>query len=243
MKEETYRDPVKNDNQSFRPFFSIIITTYNRAQIIQRALDSLVSQIERDWEAVIVDDESTDDTYLRILPYLCSNQKIRYIKKVHSGEALSKNEGINSSSGKYISFLDSDDEYDPIHLQSRKAILKTYPSVRFLHGGAKIIGNQYVPDRFDYKKRINLSECVIGGTFFIERDLIFQLNGFRNIILGTDADLFERASQAGISIMETKSPTYIYHHENEDSITNRLIKSEHEISLLSPEYISQKDLI
>ena len=114
--------------------------------------------------------------------------------------------------------------------------------MRFLHGGAKIIGNQYVPDRFNYKKRINLSECVIGGTFFIERNLLFQLNGFRKIILGTDSDLFERAVESDISIMKTEFPTYIYHHENEDSITNRLINSEQETGWVSPEFISQKDI-
>jgi glycosyltransferase involved in cell wall biosynthesis len=242
MKEETCRNSVINMKMPVQPFFSIIMTTYNRAYIIQRALDSLISQVERNWETVIVDDESTDDTYQRIQPYLCSNQQIRYIRKDHSGEAMSKNAGIKSSFGKYITFLDSDDEYDPTHLQSRKAILENYPSVTFLHGGAKIIGNLFVPDRFDFKKKINLSDCVIGGTFFIERNLLFQLNGFRNIILGTDADLFERAVEANISIMKTTSPTYIYHHENEDSITNRLIDGEQSTSWVSSEYISQKNI-
>jgi hypothetical protein len=102
-------------------------------------------------------------------------------------------------------------------------------SIRFLHGGARIIGNQYVPDRFDYKKKINLNECVIGGTFFIERNLLFQLRGFRQIILGTDADLFDRVIEAGIPVNETKLPTYIYHHENEDSITNMLFKNNAEV--------------
>ena len=81
------------------------------------------------------------------------------------------------------------------------------------------------PDRFDYRKKINLNECAIGGTFFIERDLLFKLNGFRQIMLGTDADLYDRIVEAGIQVNETKIPTYIYHHENEDSITNMLFKN------------------
>jgi|WetSurSiteA1Bulk_404760.scaffolds.fasta_scaffold48113_2 glycosyltransferase involved in cell wall biosynthesis len=211
--------------QELQPFFSIIIATYNRAHLISKALESLISQTEKNWEAIIIDDESTDDTYKQILPYLNSKYKIKYIQKPHSGEALSKNAGIKSASGKFISFLDSDDEYDPVHLQSRKAILMQNPSVRFLYGGVQIIGNQYVPDRFDSNKRINLNDCVIGGTFFIERSILLHLKGFKNIVLGTDADLFERAVKAGISMMETKIATYIYHHENEDSITNLLIKN------------------
>jgi glycosyltransferase involved in cell wall biosynthesis len=217
--------PDINNEQAVQPFFSIIITTFNRGNILKRALDSLISQTEHDWEAVVVDDESSDNTYLKIAPYLKSNHKIRYLRKLHSGESLSKNAGISVSKGKIISFLDSDDEYNPVHLKSRKAILLENPGIQFLYGGARIIGNQYVPDRYDNKKRINLKDCVIGGTFFIERNILLQLKGFRNIYLGTDADLFDRASAAGVTMKETKIPTYIYHRENEDSITNMLIKN------------------
>jgi glycosyltransferase involved in cell wall biosynthesis len=218
-------DRIGNKFNTAQPFFSIIITTYNRAGLLPRAIDSLISQTYKDWEAIIVDDESTDDTYLRVLPYLNSNRQIRYFKKAHSGEALSKNAGINAARGKFISFLDSDDEYHRLHLQTRKEILNSHSAVNLLYGGVIIIGNQYVPDRNNCDKLVNLNECVIGGTFFIKRDLLLILNGFRDIILGTDADLFDRAALAGALMKETKIPTYIYHHENEDSITNMLIKS------------------
>ena len=204
------------------PFFSVIIATYNRAQLLQKALNSLISQTTDDWEAIIIDDESTDDTYSRILPYLRSYRQIRYLRKPHSGCAMSKNAGICLSVGKFITFLDSDDEYDPMHLDLRKKILMEDHSIRFLYGGTNIIGNQYVPDRFDNEKSVSLNDCVIGGTFCIERNTIFQLKGFWKISLGEDADLFERAKKSGILIIETKLPTYIYHHETEDSITNKL---------------------
>jgi glycosyltransferase involved in cell wall biosynthesis len=204
------------------PFFSVIITTYNRAGLLKRALDSLIKQTDSDWEAIIVDDASEDDTHLQVKPYLEKYAQIRYIKKEHSGEPLTKNAGIFSSSGKYVTFLDSDDEYDTGHLASRKEILENDSSIRFLHGGVTVLGNQYVPDRFDPEKSVNLSDCVIGGTFFVERDLLISLGGFKNIYLGADADLLERALKKGIEVKETKNPTYVYHHETEDSITNML---------------------
>ena len=225
MNVEQILNSTNHSKLALRPYFSIIITTYNRANILKKAINSLILQTEPDWEAIIIDDESSDDTYLQVLPYIRKDSRIRYIRKAHSGEAMSKNSGINSSAGRFVSFLDSDDEYSPVHLQSRKSILLHNPSVCFLYGGVKIIGNQYVPDRFDSKKKIHLSECVIGGTFFIERNTLIQLNGFKKIILGTDADLFERAVQAGVIMKETEIPSYIYHHETEDSITNILIKS------------------
>jgi len=225
MKVEPDHNSGKNIIYTPQPFFSIVIATYNRALLLKKAIDSLISQSEKDWEAIIVDDESTDDTYLQVLPYLKSNPQIKYVRKTHSGEAMSKNTGIYSSSGKYISFLDSDDEYSPLHLHSRKEILMHDPSLLFLYGGVKVIGNPYVPDRFDLNKMIHLRECVIGGTFFINRSTLIQLHGFRNLMFGADSDLFDRAVESGILTKQTDIPTYIYHHETEDSMTNMLIKS------------------
>lgn len=206
------------------PFFSVIIAAYNRANLIKRALNSLIAQTEPDWEAVIVDDGSTDDTYSVVLPYIKTNSRIKYVRKTHSGEVPAKNTGIWSAGGKYITFLDSDDEYDAVHLESRKNILQQDPEIKFIYGGAKIIGSQFVPDRFNPDKLINLNKCVIGGTFFIDRDILISLNGFKDMQIGTDADLFDRIKDASIKMMKVEDPTYIYHHETEDSITNMLSK-------------------
>lgn len=201
------------------PYFSVVIATYNRAGLISRALASLAAQTEKDWEAIVVDDGSTDDTYKRMLPWLRKSDQIRYIGQPHHGEAPAKNKGITLAMGKFITFLDSDDEYDPVHLVSRKAVLTRDPSVKFVYGGAKIIGNQYVPDRFDPTKRINLKNCVIGGTFFIETETAKCLGGFRDLRLGADADLFERAEASGIRMLKMRRQTYIYHREENGSIT------------------------
>lgn len=206
-----------------KPFFSVVITTYNRVHLIKRAIKSLVLQTDKDWEAIIVDDESDDDTEFQVLPFTRIYANISFIRQTHAGEATAKNTGLWSAKGRYITFLDSDDEYAGNHLETRKAILLRDPSLKFLYGGAKIIGNQFVPDRFDADKQIDLKNCVIGGTFFIDRRLFISLKGFRNISLGTDADLFDRVKNSGVTMREISEPTYIYHHETEDSITNRLM--------------------
>ena len=211
---------------NIQPFFSVIITTYNRLPLLMRAISSLISQTDEDWEAIIVDDESTDNTHIRLLPYLRIYDRIRYFKKTHSGDPLSKNIGIWASKGRYITFLDSDDEYEPSHLQTRKSLLLHNPTTEFLYGGAKITGNPYVPDRFNPAMSIYLRECSIGGTFFIERKVMFALNGFKNILLGSDADLFDRAQHSRVVMQETNIPTYIYHHDTQDSITNAIFYNE-----------------
>ena len=204
------------------PFFSVIITTYNRADLLVRALDSLICQTENDWEAIIIDDGSNDDTAERISPFLNSEKRIVYIRQQRRGASVAKNTGIFLSKGKYITFLDSDDEYYPCHLQSRKEILQATPEVEFLYGGTKVVGNTYVPDRFDHGKMIHLKDCVVGGTFFIKRELCFSLGCFAEISFGSDADFFEKIKSAQIFKIKTDNSTYIYHRENTNSITNEL---------------------
>lgn len=221
FKEESSNNKMKNSN---KPLFSIVISSYNRALLLPRALDSLIAQTETEWEAIVVDDGSTDQTESVVGTYSKHDSRIKYHKKVHSGESDTKNAGITISTGRYITFLDSDDEYDSDHLRSRKTLIDENAGVTMIHGGVMIIGDKFVPDRFDISKKISLTDCVIGGTFFIERKVLKKLGGFHDIAIGTDADLFDRIRDANYSILETKIPTYIYHHENVDSITNKFLR-------------------
>ncbi|MGZ4053320.1 MAG: glycosyltransferase family 2 protein [Bacteroidia bacterium] len=205
------------------PYFSIIIPTYNRKMILTRALDSLMSQTEASWEGIIIDDGSNDSTFSHISAYLEKDPRIKYISQANSGAALAKNKGIESASGTFLSFLDSDDEYLPTHLESRKKILIQNPDIKFLYGGIKIIGDPFVPDRFDTDKKIHLENCVIGGTFFIEREILLSLKGFNNILIGEDADLFDRINGLGVTKLKTDEPTYVYRHDTKDSVTNNFM--------------------
>ncbi|MBS1949121.1 MAG: glycosyltransferase family 2 protein [Bacteroidetes bacterium] len=205
------------------PFFSVIIATYNRAMLLKRAMGSLMAQAETDWEAIIIDDGSIDETQSVMALYKQQDTRIRYCRQENKGAVASKNEGIRLSKGKFITFLDSDDEYDIDHLSTRKKLLIENKAVEFLHGGIKIIGSPYVPDRFEHGRMIHLSECVIGGTFFISKQLAALMNGFKEIPYGFDADFFERAKQMGVAILKTSIPTYVYHHETPNSITNAML--------------------
>ncbi len=221
---------IKADvNRVEQPFFSVVIATYNRAHLLNRALNSLLIQTMEDWEAIVVDDGSEDNTSQLIESYVKADKRIHYFKKEHSGVALTKNKGIELAKGQFVTFLDSDDAYKANHLMLRYKYLLNNSSIDFLHGGAKVIGNQFVPNRFDTTKKIHLSNCKIGGTFFVRKSCLIALSGFKNIPLAEDADLLERAKVFNCTLMKIKDPTYIYHRDHQESLTKNLFKQQNKL--------------
>src|SRR3989337_2727041 len=87
---------------------SIIIPTYNRADLVTRAIESVIRQTDSNWELIIVDDGSTDETQQIIKKYL--NDKVKYIHQKNAGANKARNLGAKNASYSYVSFLDSDDE-------------------------------------------------------------------------------------------------------------------------------------
>jgi glycosyltransferase involved in cell wall biosynthesis len=90
-----------------QPLFSIIIPSYNRGHILPQAITSVLNQTYSNWELIIVDDGSTDNTSIVMNDFI--DARINYIKKENGGVCSARNHGINFSSGEYVVFLDSDD--------------------------------------------------------------------------------------------------------------------------------------
>ncbi|MFA5052003.1 MAG: glycosyltransferase family 2 protein [Patescibacteria group bacterium] len=203
----------------YRPVVSILMTTLNRADLIGRAIASVDGQTFDEWELIIVDDGSTDRTFERVNEHVMKDQRIRYVKHNNRKPALSLNVGLQVSVGQYITILGSDDEYLPEHLAIRVAYLRGHPHTDFIHGGVTIIGDQFVKDKNDMTKKIHLSQCAIGGTFFGKRDVFFDVNGFRNVQYIGDAEFLEKVSRR-FNVEKVAYPTYVYHRETPGSITN-----------------------
>ncbi len=202
------------------PFFSVILCTYNRAHLLPHALDSLLEQSETDWEALIVDDGSTDGTARAVRPYLERDARLRYLYHHNRGLSLSRNVGIAAAAGQYVTFLDSDDWYVPEHLRIRRELLAAQPELDLLHGGCRILGDSLVPDKYNPTQMIDLHGLVVGGTFVFRRETLVQLGGFPRVPFSIDSALFEHAEAAGIAIAKTDAPTYIYDRTPPDSMLN-----------------------
>lgn len=94
----------------FNPLVSIIIPTYNRAQLLRETLDSIVAQTYMNWECIVVDDGSTDGTDRLVDEYVKKNNRFKYlINERAKGAQGARNTGILNAKGDYIQFLDSDD--------------------------------------------------------------------------------------------------------------------------------------
>lgn len=99
------------------PFFSITIPAYNRAFILEETLRSVQMQSFSNWEVIVVDDGSTDNTASLIEKIAQSDARIRYVYQKNAERSVARNNGADHAKGRYLLFLDSDDAFESDHLQ------------------------------------------------------------------------------------------------------------------------------
>ena len=118
------------------PFFSVIIPTYNRATLLSIAINSVIAQTFQNWELILVDDGSTDNTKEIVKEYTKSDSRIIYLFQQNAERCVARNNGIKRATGKYICFLDSDDFYLSNRLQALYNSIShsNFPKVVFFTG-------------------------------------------------------------------------------------------------------------
>ncbi len=110
------------------PLISVIVVTYNRARFLKEALESIKRQTFKDYEIILVDDGSTDNTREIAKEY----PGIRYIYQEHSGISRARNTAVKAAIGKWIATLDSDDLWETDKLQKQVDYLLTHPDCRIV---------------------------------------------------------------------------------------------------------------
>jgi glycosyltransferase involved in cell wall biosynthesis len=196
---------------------SIILPTYNRAALLPRAIDSVMRQTWTNWELIVVDDGSTDNT-AELMRAFSEEPRIHLHRQEHSGPSAARNMGLKYAHGDYVCFLDSDDSYLPAHIELRESHMRQHHGTGLLCGGLRVIGPEdamTVPDMHNTARRIPIDECVVGGTFFARAGVIEKAGGWRDMY-GEDADLFERISRT-CKVERFEHATYMYHRDTSDS--------------------------
>jgi len=164
-----------------RPTVSIIIPTYNRAALLPRALDSVVAQTFSDWEIILVDDGSTDDTaQLAADYYRRLGDRFVCIREENRGSSAARNRGIDACHGRFVAFLDSDDEFAPAKLERQLTLFELRPELGFVYSDFAFVdlkGKRH-PSAFDAKfalARSVQSETVAPGLYVLGNRLFDRL--------------------------------------------------------------------
>lgn len=115
------------------PTVSVVLPTLNRAALLPRALDSIIAQTHRDWEIVVVDDGSNDATPEVLQGYASRlGDRLVVVRQGNEGSSSARNAGIAACRGRFVAFLDSDDEYVPSKLERQLDLFRLRPELGFV---------------------------------------------------------------------------------------------------------------
>lgn len=136
-----------------QPLVSVIIPTFNRQRLVSVAIESVLNQSFQDFEIIVVDDGSTDDTAAAVQSF--RSEKIRYIFQVNKGRSSARNHALSVARGSYITFLDSDDTYLPEKLLLEVRFLDEHPEVGMVYTSAYCVDEAGTLLRSSYKATVS----------------------------------------------------------------------------------------
>ncbi|MDA1016301.1 MAG: glycosyltransferase family A protein [Planctomycetota bacterium] len=233
---------------SINPRVSVVIPTYNRAEQTTRALESVWNQTFSDYEIVVVDDGSTDNTAEVLQQF---EPRIRLIRQPNGGVSKARNHGVSASNGELIAFLDSDDEWLPNKLQQQVEFLDAHRSIGFV----ACLNTYDVEHGFTYENSFSRDGLPSVVTQFLDfllapfprnmsryvmrREALVKCGGFDESIRGAeDWELCLRLLQSGFAFDFLDEALVVY-QPGEDSLSadpEIMIQGE---QLIKSRYLSQ----
>lgn len=180
---------------------SVILPSYNRDHLLDRAISSVTAQTFSDFELIIVDDASTDETCAIVQAY--ADERIRYLRsEQRRGAAAARNLGINAASGEFIAFLDSDDEWLPEKLQLQvEAFDGLADDVAVVYSARQQSGAPDPTDREklsgDILERLLVGNFIGTGQVLVRSECLRTVGGFDELLPSAhDWDLWIRLSES-----------------------------------------------
>ena len=185
------------------PTVSVVMAAKNYARFLPAAVESVLAQTVGDWELVIVDDGSTDETPAAVRPYL-ADQRVRYFRSDRLGQSRAKNLGAGFARGELIAYLDADDAWLPTKLEKQLSLLAANPEVgvcfsrRLLidEAGTPRPANDPLPPRGRVAGPMFVRNFVCFSTAVVRRSVLDRIGGFDpQWDLAIDFDLWLRAAR------------------------------------------------
>ncbi|MFH1724575.1 MAG: glycosyltransferase family 2 protein [Elusimicrobiota bacterium] len=202
------------------PFFSVILPTYNRARMAAAAVLSLLGQTDKEFECFVVDDGSTDDTP-RVLAALPKDPRVSVLRMERNrGQHVCRNHAIRRASGRFVTFLDSDDLYLPGRLEAFRRAIESRPAAGFWFSNAyvrrfgRIIGRLFDPAR-DIPEGKVPGYYAVGEEFLpyvttnvaVRREAFDEFGLYReDLRILEDTELYARMLAGGLEVGAIREP-------------------------------------
>jgi glycosyltransferase involved in cell wall biosynthesis len=216
-----------------KPRVSVIIPTFQHRDFILRTLESVFEQTLTDYELIVVNDGSTDDTHSILAP-LVEAGRITYIEQENHGQSRARNVGMSRARGEYIAFLDDDDLWPTNKLSSQVAFLDANPSVGMVGGTFRMIDEDGIPGRagpfypaITFETLFTANPFHSPGQTLIRAALLNDVGGLNATIWGADDwDLWFRIAKRSTIVMRDEVALYYrLHARNASKQTARLLRA------------------
>ncbi len=216
--------------------FSIIISTYNRASFLPRAIESVLAQTYTDWELIIVDDGSTDNTKEVVLQY--KDARIRYIYQQNAERSAARNNGINNATGDYVCFLDSDDSYRSDYLETVYGLILNCDKTVFVISGMSVHRNEKVveviPEDIGYNRfHYFFQKSVPPSVVCLSRSLL-EIHSFdEGVVVSEDTKLWVEIMRENpiVLLNKTIGVDFYFHESNTINVKKRNVYAERKKTL------------
>lgn len=204
------------------PYISIVIPLHNKEKSITTTLQSVIDQTYTDYELIIVDDGSTDNSlkivYERVREL--GNEQIKVIHQENAGVSAARNRGVKEAKGEYIAFLDGDDIWEPTYLEEAAKLIHDYPNATIygmglgkMLGGMRYPAPEFIPANFrgvvvDIWREQNIMLSWTGSSTICPRELALKTAANEHLTHGEDLDQWLRLMLQGDAVFYNKTLAY-----------------------------------
>lgn len=208
------------------PTVSIIVPTHNRSAYLRQAVVSVFVQTRQDFEIIVVDDGSSDDTAYVI--ETMSDPRLRYLPQANAGRSAARNRGLAAARGTYVAFLDDDDLYLLRKLETQVAFLKDHSDIELVASGTQIMNEQGIVTKLWQpwleQPELTLETCLYACplhtcSVLFRRAVLTRLDHWFDpaMALAEDTDFFVRLLLAGVRMAWLPEIVSVYRQHSDNS--------------------------
>jgi hypothetical protein len=215
------------------PACTVVMAAYNAATTIDHAIASALAQSRRDFELIVIDDGSTDETATRVSTYAAADRRVRLHRQQNAGPAAARNVGFELARGRYVSILDSDDLWLPDYLELMVGALETAPDAAFAYTRAWVmevatnkirretwpVSLPTIPPGAAALLHALILENFVYSSTTIRRDVLSRVGGYDPWVgVAEDYELWLRIAAAGGGAIQVGRPLVV-RCDRPDSLT------------------------